>query len=68
MSRLVLVVIFFTSLLHAVLADLILNVPVSGCQVPDDIPCRTGACWQRTGTILPKAVVKGTFKFHQDSC
>lgn len=59
MSRLVLVVILFPSLLHAVLTDLILNVPVSGCQVSNDIPCRTGACWQRTGTILPKAVVKG---------
>lgn len=70
MSRLKLVAILFPSLLHAVLTDLILSFPISACQMSNDIPCRTEACWQRTGTVLPKSVVKGfsqTFKYHEDN-
>lgn len=55
MSRLKLVVILL--LLHAVLADLILHFPVSSCQMSNDIPYRSGACWQRTDAVLPKPVV-----------
>lgn len=62
MSRLKLVVILIPSSLHAVLTGLILNFPVSSCQMSNDIPCRTGACWQKTGTVLPKPVVK---EFHE---
>lgn len=58
MSRLKLVVLLFPLLLHAVLTDLILNFPVSSCQMSNDIPCRLEACWQRTDVVLPKPVVK----------
>lgn len=47
-----LVVILFSSLLHAILTDLILNVPVSGCHAKCLMTSLTGLEFVGRGQVL----------------